>query len=213
MQIKSVSKYFSQFSACNSATRLRKISLTTILATTFFAALAFTGNASAEGSDIESLVNQPGVYTLTNLHPDEARSKLYSVNFQQAGLIPLCTEVEITRVSRKRIKFTVKESGRSYKYDNHRHAGESLKTNAAKYFGTECNKAKVAKLSKKDQEGIKQGKALVGMSKQGVIYAIGYPPVTRTPTLDANAWIYWFNRFNTFEVKFNSKGVVSDVIN
>jgi hypothetical protein len=34
-------------------------------------------------------------YTLVNLHPDENRARLYSVNYLQAGLIPLCSRVTI----------------------------------------------------------------------------------------------------------------------
>ena len=36
------------------------------------------------------LVGASGVYTLVNLHPDEQRHRLYSVNYQQSGLIPRC---------------------------------------------------------------------------------------------------------------------------
>ena len=182
------------------------------LCTFLFIALA-TIATSTLAEDIESLVGQEGVYTLTNLHPDENRGKLFSVNFQQPGLIPLCTEVEILKVKNKRIDFKVKDTSREYKYVHHKTAGEDVKTNAVKYFGKECNKDKVAKLSEKDQEGIKLGKALVGMSKQGVIYAIGYPPLGANPSMDASTWKYWFNRFNTFAVIFNAEGIVTQVMN
>src|SRR5262245_36332343 len=36
------------------------------------------------------------VYTLTNLHPDEGRVTLYTGNFQQPGLIPICSKVTLT---------------------------------------------------------------------------------------------------------------------
>ena len=173
--------------------------------------LMFTAGAQAEG--VDSLVGQQGVYTLTNLHPDMNRSKLFSVNFQQPGLIPLCTEVEILDASNKKITFKVKETGMEYKYLNHKTAGEDLLTNAARYFGKECNKDKTSKLSDIDQQGIAQGKALTGMSKQGVIYAIGYPPLGGTPSTDATTWKYWFNRFNTFNVVFNNEGIVTQVVN
>ncbi|MCG6971397.1 MAG: outer membrane protein assembly factor BamE, partial [Gammaproteobacteria bacterium] len=133
--------------------------------------------------------------------------------FQQPGLIPLCTEVEITKAGSRKVMFKIKDSGMEYKYLNHKTAGEDLKTNALRYFGKECVKDKVAKLSAKDQEGISQGKALVGMSKQGVIYAIGYPPLGATPSTDATTWKYWFNRFNTFTVTFGADGIVTQVVN
>jgi hypothetical protein len=183
-----------------------------IFSTLAFAALLMLATG-ANAEDIDSLIGQDGVYTLTNLHPDPNRNKLFSVNFQQPGLIPLCTEVEIVKVKNRKIIFKVKDTGMEYKYLNHKTAGEDLRTNAARYFGKECVKDKVTKLSEKDQLGISQGKALVGMSKQGVIYAIGYPPLGATPSTDVNNWKYWFNRFNTFAVTFNADGIVTQVIN
>lgn len=46
------------------------------------------------------------------------------------------------------------------------------------------------------------------MSKQAVQVAIGYPPITRTPSLDANKWIYWNSRVRTFAVHFEGDRVV-----
>lgn len=166
----------------------------------------------SQGINIDTLIRKPGVYTLTNLHPDENRSKLYATNYQQHGLIPLCTEVELLERGRKRLVFRIKSSGREYYYDNHRNAREDFRINLAKYFGTDCKKNQIAKLGKTDQSGIKQGRALVGMTKQGVIYAIGYPPLSHTPTLEATTWKYWTNRFNTIDVVFSSDGVVTRVV-
>lgn len=221
MQFKSLIQHLPSFSIVHFLSAILKSTKQTVkvsrpiafMVLPMLGSLMFTANVRAEGEDIAALANQPGVYTLTNLHPDENRAKLYSANFQQSGLIPLCTEVEIFKVSHKQIKFKIKETGREYKYDLHRKSGEDLNTNAAKYFGTHCNKDKVAKLSDIDQKGIAQGKAMVGMSKQGVIYAIGYPPVSSTPTLDSTSWKYWFNRFNTFDVVFGENGKVTQVNN
>ena len=179
---------------------------------TFFI-FTITAVVYAEDSDIGALLNQPGVYTLTNLHPDESRGQLYAANFQQDGLIPVCTEVELLDLGRKRLVFRVKSSGKEYKYDYHKAAGEDFVTHLNRYFGKDCNKDKAAKLSEIDQNGIKQGKALSGMSKQGVTLAIGYPPLSKTRTLDSTTWKYWFNRFNTFDVNFNDQGIVTAVVN
>ena len=53
-----------------------------------------------------------------------------------------------------------------------------------------------------DREGVERGKALVGMGKEAVVLAIGYPPPHVTPSLDANRWVYWKNRFNRMAVIF-----------
>jgi len=155
------------------------------------------------------LTNKP-VYTLVNLHPDDARSKLYSVNFQQDGLIPLCTQVDIVNVSTKRLTFKIDSSGREYILDKHKSSPDFAKY-LSNYFGTECNTEKVEKLSALDQQGIKEGVVKKGMTKEGVKYAIGFPPEHRTPNLNSDHWLYWKNRFNTFKVEFNGN-TVSNII-
>lgn len=62
-----------------------------------------------------------------------------------------------------------------------------------------------------DLKGIKAGKAYKGMTKKGVMTALGYPASHETPSLDDNQWKFWRNRFRTVVVEFNSAGVVSDV--
>lgn len=153
--------------------------------------------------------NKP-VYTLVNLHPDEQRAKLYSVNYQQAGLIPLCTKVNIVNATNKRLTFTVDKTEKQYSFDKHRSSPDFAKY-LSNYFGTECNTSKVKKLSAIDQQGIKDGIAKKGMTKEGIKYAIGFPPEHKTPDLNNSEWLYWKNRFNTFKVEFKDN-TVSNII-
>ena len=71
-------------------------------------------------------------------------------------------------------------------------------------------KAYLKGLSATDRKGIKQGRALVGMTKKGVRIAWGYPAKHRTPSLDDDVWTYWRNRWVTKAVTF-SKGKVTQV--
>ena len=54
---------------------------------------------------------------------------------------------------------------------------------------------------------------LIGMSKDGVVLAIGYPPEHKTPSLKNNRWVYWASRWNKFAVLFNKDGLVERVHN
>ena len=149
------------------------------------------------------------LYTLTNLHPDTRRALMYSTNYQQDGLIPMCTEVKQVERNKKDAYFEI--AGTKYHYEwQGNSTPEGLEPNLGKYFGPSCDKeqAAIKGLSKEDQTGIKAGMAMVGMSKQGVIYAIGYPPSSRTPSTDADAWVYWRNRFATMLITFADGKVV-----
>jgi hypothetical protein len=66
-------------------------------------------------------------------------------------------------------------------------------------------------LSDVDRQGIQAGKALVGMSKQGVQIALGYPARHRTPSLDDNRWTYWKGRHDTYAVEFDGSGKVAGI--
>jgi hypothetical protein len=63
-----------------------------------------------------------------------------------------------------------------------------------------------------DRQGVEQGRALKGMSKRGVMTALGYPASHRTPSLESNSWTYWKDRYRTFRVQFDNSEQVSGII-
>jgi len=158
------------------------------------------------------LVGVQQAYTLTNLHPDQRRKILYSVNYQEDGLIPVCTPVQIQVVSPKKMIFTRLDTHEQYQYIFHRRSLRApIPAHLDKYFGTECPKNVLDRMSQTDMAGIKAGEVHEGMTKDGVILAIGYPPAHETPDLNADTWKYWTNHFGTFLVKFQ-KGYVSEIV-
>ena len=71
-------------------------------------------------------------------------------------------------------------------------------------------KAYLKGLSATDLKGIKEGRALKGMTKKGVRMAWGYPAKHRTPSLDDDVWTYWRNRWVMKAVTF-SNGKVTQI--
>ena len=63
-----------------------------------------------------------------------------------------------------------------------------------------------------DQKGVQDGKAFIGMSKEGVRMALGYPAPHRTPSLDSSTWIYWRNRWKTRAVEFGIDQQAKNII-
>lgn len=61
-------------------------------------------------------------------------------------------------------------------------------------------------LNDADRKGIQAGKAIVGMSKQGVLIALGYPAKHYTQSFEQNRWTYWKNRYNKYTVEFDESG-------
>jgi hypothetical protein len=146
-----------------------------------------------------------------NLHPDNTRSRLYSVNYQRPGLLPRCTQVRIVQVTENEATFEVAATGRRYSYYRHSSLRESFDRHLERYFGANCDETKVGTMSPVDREGIARGEALVGMTKEATVLAIGYPPDHRTPSLDGDVWTYWKSRFQTFQLRFVD-GKVAQVV-
>lgn len=78
---------------------------------------------------------------------------------------------------------------------------------------TSPEKISPAPLSALDRKGVEQGKAFKGMTKKGVMTALGYPSPHRTSSLDSEEWIYWTNRFGTIAVVFNHNDRVTSIRN
>lgn len=150
--------------------------------------------------------------TKVNLHPDQKRKVLYALNYQLPSLIPMCSTVKIEDISKKEIEFVFEGKTYTYVWDKHtKKAGQSLEENFKQYFGTSCDKAKVASLSQADQNGIKSGKPMVGMTKDGILFTMGRPPIHATPSLDSNTWMYWSNKWTRRAIDFDDKGVVTQI--
>ena len=151
-------------------------------------------------------------YLMTNLHPD-ARRRVYSVNYSsppRGTLLPICTPVTIERIRGREIVFRADTNGMRYSYVLHRSTRVPIEDHVQRYFGTQC--PDISMMSPEDQAGIQNGQVYQGMTKQGVVMAIGYPPEHRTPTLEGDVWMYWATKSNRFEVYFTD-GVVSGIRN
>ena len=195
--------------ALNTARRSRRMAALASLI-----ALALPALGSSMACSRHAFVVEGGgqTFLMTNLHPDGHR-RIVSVNYTSprgGTLLPLCTPVTIERIQTKRITFRVDTTGLRYTYTLHRSSRSPIDAHVQRYFGTQCPDLRT--MSPEDQAGVQNGQVYQGMTKQGVIMAIGYPPEHKTPTLDGDVWRYWASSINTFEVYFTD-GVVTGIRN
>ena len=183
---------------------MKNLQFLLLLALSFFASQAL-----AQGSDFQK---GDTLQLLSNLHPDNARRLLYTINYQQAGLLKACDEITVLKISRKGMKFD--HAGVTYDiaYDGHtKKVGVSLQQVLHDFFGYRCDEDKMTSLGTIDQEGIAMGKPKLGMSKDGVLFAMGRPPHHATPSLDTDYWLYWRNKFGKTGVQFDGNGIVIEI--
>ncbi|HAD04635.1 MAG: hypothetical protein A2091_05945 [Desulfuromonadales bacterium GWD2_61_12] len=128
-------------------------------------------------------------------------------------LLPAGSEVTVGPLRRGFVPaFTIqgKDDGRLIAFEyQEKYMGISVDEYIAKI--TSPTPVSLAALSKIDREGVKAGKALVGMSKQGVVTALGLPPTHKTPSLDDNSWTYWKDKYRTLVVEFDGTGTVRNI--
>jgi hypothetical protein len=156
-----------------------------------------------------------GVYSRYNVHyytKGSTNTASYANYTDCPGhaFLPYNTKSKVSS-SGKGFKLTAMDTGQviSFEYKSANMGGMSTKDYIA--LITSPTPVTYADLSFVDQEGIQAGQAKVGMTKQGVMIALGYPAKHRTASTDLNAWVYWKNRFNMLTVNFGEDGKVVSI--
>lgn len=171
--------------------------------------------------DAGSAKAEKPVYNKYNIHVQDQvdrrgthRNAASYANYTDPGsghlIISPGTPLVVQKVSRKEIVFRNQKDNSLIEFEYHE---QRMGMSAEKYLEliTSPEPVSLKKFSQEDRKGIAEGKARVGMSKEGVLTALGYPATHRTPSLDASSWIYWTNRFGTVAVEFNGSGKVVNV--
>lgn len=131
-------------------------------------------------------------------------------NFRRGALIPVNTEVRLLEITSRTIKVELNNSTTPLLIKNvPKHTGDDIFQAFDKLFSHK--KVNLSKFTRRERRHIKTGSVAKGMRKKAVKVAIGYPPITETPNLEADTWVYWSGRFNKFKVNFRSGKVFSIV--
>ncbi|MDO3379803.1 hypothetical protein [Geoalkalibacter halelectricus] len=170
----------------------------------------------------KSSVGDRPVYNKYNIHAQGQTGRgglVYQASYANytspgAGhlIIPAGSQIKISDVSSRRFTVHYPEKNIQVQFEYHE---PRMGMKVGQYLEAITSEEPVsyASLSEVDQKGIEQGKALVGMSRTGVMAALGYPAGHRTLSLDADAYVYWTNRFGTIAVDFDDQGRVKNIRN
>lgn len=210
----------------------RKIRTTLIYFLIYFVTICFpiacySGSFYDDSSPIPKVLSEK-TYLSTNLHADRGKGKLSTVNYQILGeLIKWGTPVKIIEYY-SNDNNTSNPSSSEYKLidlntkKEHRFViyGKTLRHLTADDFfkkittdDIESLKKKFEKLSDVDKYGINNGVAIEGMSKEGIYFALGAPPIFANQlSLDnSDLWRYWYSRRGEFQVSFDKNGKVNTI--
>ena len=182
---------------------VRKIWVVLFLVSLVFALASCGGKVSG---------TENGVYSRYNLHYVAEKgvnkgSYANWTNWPGHTFVPYNTKIQVRALSGKRIEFvTNNEVVIIWEFDPVR-----MEMSGSEYIKLITSPTPVSSegLSEVDRKGIEAGKALPGMSKQGVMIALGYPAKHKTPSLENNRWTYWGGRNNSYAVEFDANGKVA----
>jgi len=172
----------------------------------------YHGSTSVNAQDASK-----GVYLKTNIHVQEHKNstecRASYANWTSPGeghlVIPVNTLVSMGDFQRG-FAIIIQSTKKPIRFELDRKAAGM---GADEYWRliTSAEPVPIDSLSPTDQKGVKDGKAYVGMTKDGVRIALGYPARHKTPSLENNVWYYWTNRFKSIAVEFDETGKVKSV--
>lgn len=158
-------------------------------------------------SDVAASTQSSQIY-YTQFSLFQEKNTFRTTNYRKGILIPINTAVTLQAMKSDEAVLRLVDSGQTLTIDNvPKHTLDDMQTAFNKIAG--LSKVDLSLFSAEERDAIMAGRVIKGMSRKAVLAAIGYPPRHETPSLDANDWSYWSNRFNRFVVHFKNDKVDS----
>ncbi|NRF67443.1 hypothetical protein HLB44_10645 [Aquincola sp. S2] len=153
----------------------------------------------------------PEGYLCCNLRTDG--KWISDSNYMESGkrVIPLGTAAKVTGYGRFRAFVDLGDNSKQALGNDYSRDLE-MSAFATRYVVAEDPKKKLAALPPKLREAITSGRLAVGMSRDQVVMAVGYPITSENPRLDAKVLRFWLSSFQEFQVVFDDKGSVKEIV-
>jgi len=162
--------------------------LVLVLGVVVVAGLGGCGGASGGGPVPSSRVGQV-FFLCCNLRYDPKKPEITDTIAAQGTLVPFATRVEVQKVTRGSVVFT--PAGHPAITLDYEHGGRvPFDTFLSRLFVTEDPRLKLKKVPARQVKLVEKAMIVPGMSRDQVLLAVGYPPASRTPSLDATTWVY-----------------------
>jgi hypothetical protein len=148
-------------------------------------------------------------YLCCNMRTDG--SWISDINYDENGkkVIPAGTPVKVVGYGRHRVNIEI--GGKKQAIGNDYSRDLQPEVFARRYVVSESPSDKLAQYPKPIQDAITSMRLAKGMSREQVQMAVGYPVSSENPNLDAKIWRYWLSSFAEFRVRFDDRGLVTDI--
>ncbi len=155
--------------------------------------------------------DKPEGYTCCNLHHD-TKDWISDANWLHAPMIPAGSPIKVLSYDSAK-QATAEVAGKTMRIGlDYGNKAMSIQEFVSKLVVKSNPKSKIDRYPEATRTAIHSGKVIAGMTREQAIIAVGYPPAHKTPTVDEPVWQLWQSRAGRFEVRWNEKGTVQDVV-
>ena len=169
-------------------------------------AIAYAALCAAPLAGAQALIEG---YTCCNLHYD--KEWISDANWLNAPMIPAGSRIKVLSYDGSR-RATVDVDGKQLKVSMDYGKEEPVDKFLSKIIVKTSPKAKVQRYPEAVRAAIHTGKVIPGMTREQVLIAVSYPPTHKTPSLDQPIWQHWQSRAGRFEIRWDEKGKVREVV-
>jgi hypothetical protein len=131
-------------------------------------------------------------------------------NYAELPMIPAGTPVEVLSYGSNRayVKIDGKPMRLGHDYGRDQ---ETLEAWVRKIVVNDDPRPRIATYAPTVQEAIRQGKVMVGMTREQAIAAIGYPLTSENVSLDAPVWRIWRSSHGEYDLNFGPEGRITSI--
>lgn len=148
-------------------------------------------------------------FTCCNLHRED--DWISDVNYLNSPMIPAGTPATVKKYGRHRVHVDLDGKPMRLGHDYGRKE-ETLEKWTAKMIVAEDPTARIAGFPRLVQDAIKVGQISLGMTREQVIIAVGYPLTNENPSLDAPRWRMWASASAEYHIMWNNDGTVKEIV-
>jgi hypothetical protein len=165
-----------------------------------------TPDAPKNASGVPSFPRQG--YACCNMHFN--KDWINDGNYAELPMIAAGTPVEVKTYGRHRAYVTIdgKQFGLGHDYGRDQ---ESLDVWVNKVVVNDDPRPRIASYPFAIQEAIRQGKVMIGMTREQCIVAVGYPLTSENASLDARTWRIWRSTHEEYQLNFGPDGHLASV--
>ena len=133
------------------------------------------------------------------------------INYEESGksIIPVGTPVKFKAIGRNRVEIEI--AGKTQYLGNDYSRDLSMEVFAQRYIVARNPKQLLPSMPPRIREAVNSARVAIGMTREQVVMAVGYPVSSETPSLNTPAWKFWLWSFSPFTVHFDSQGRVNRV--